>query len=449
MTNINSCTGQSANDFVVLKNDPKIITPKLCGGYELPGKMRHVYYPALNQIWIDAKSLSKKEQILILAHESMHVYTISLQPAQLLPLRAELLGFVDRPNQKCFDDIVETVCDGSFWGLTRLGIADIEEVIAEAKHPDLLAKLFELAKRLIKKQRSETGDEAQLKEAVLGLCLLLMHIVPHQARLGQKVLQQLLQFPILSTWQNRWQVYLYYYANLSKKLEQSRQLSKQITLVLPIDVHRCIADMIIFLSMALNAVYFRPVAVTAVFPTLLSLVTQGCFMLLPVIYLRKMDNNCTAEIRIVHNTSSRSKKTPNKAADLQLRMYAKFSEQGVICGAAPIFATLIEISERFAASSVPDRTAECFRDILHRLPSLLRKHISTSTTCEGCKRIFRGDIFCSAFEVIVDMSQENRRAMVDTARHYEVFLLGEAMNVIKDKCDLSDAPKPARRYRFL
>ena len=155
--------------------------------------------------------------MLAFAHEAMHAHTIILQPAQLTPLRAELLGYIDRPNEKCFDDIVETVCEASFLGRTRLGVDDIELMFSEAKYPEMLTMLFELAKRLAGRSPSHCEGTTRLKEAIMGLCLLLMHIAPHQAKLGQAIMQRLSRFPTPAAWQDQRQVFLYYYAELHKE----------------------------------------------------------------------------------------------------------------------------------------------------------------------------------------------------------------------------------------
>jgi hypothetical protein len=441
---------QSKTVLVPSGSGPAVVTPRLWGGYELPAiaGIRPVYHPALNQVWIERSSLPEAQLTLALAHEAVHAQSIGLQPAQLIPLRAELLGYVDRPNERCFDDIVETVCEASVWGLTRLGMKDIESMVSVAKYPDLFATLLELAKRLAAEGQGDGEDATRLKEAVMGLCLLLMHIVPYRPRLGPTILQRLGQFPILPSWQERYQVFLYYYAELQKEWEQNTQRQEQMTLVLPMEIHRGIDDMVLFLSAALQVVHSRSETFTAVFPTLLLLVTQATFVLLPIISLGKTGRRYGAKIQVVHSTS-KSRQAPNRALDLQRRIEAEAKDHGVVCSASPIFLALVEVSQRFASSNKPNRIPECFQAILQMLPHLLKRHLTSRANCERCKQIFQGDVFDSALATVMGMSRADYRAAVRAASNYQEFLLKDMPHIIQETWGLPELPQASRRYRFL
>jgi hypothetical protein len=431
-------------------SSPAVVTPRLWGAYELPAVagIRPVYHPALNQIWIERSALPEAQLTLALAHEAIHAQGIGLQPAQLIPLRAELLGYVDRPDERCFDDIVETVCEASVWGLTRLGMQDLESMVSAAKYPDLLAALLELAKRLAAAGQEDTQDVTRVKEAVMGLCLLLMHVVPYCPGLGPTILQRLGQFFIPPGWQERYQVFLYYYAELQRQWEQNTQLQEQMTLVLPMDIHRGVDDMVLFLSAALQVVHARPETVTAVLPTLLLLVTQATFVLLPVITLGKAGRRYGAKIQVVHSTS-KSRKAPNRALERQRRIQAEAKNQGIVCGASPIFLALVETSLTFASSNKPDRVPECFQAILRMLPHLLRRHLTSRANCERCRQIFQGDVFDAALTTVMSMSRANYHAAVRAASSYQEFLVKDMPHVIQETWGLPELPQVSRRYNFL
>ena len=427
-----------------------VVTPRLWGGYELPAiaGIRPVYHPALNQVWIERSSLPEAQLTVALAHEAIHAQSIGLQPAQLIPLRAELLGYVDRPNEECFDDIVETVCEASVWGLTRLGMKDIESMVSEAKYPDMFATLLELAKRLAAEDQRDEEDATRLKEAVMGLCLLLMHIVPYRPGLGLTILQRLRPSAIPLGWQERYQVFLYYYGELQKEWDRNAQLQEQMTLVLPTDIHRGVADMVLFLSAALRVVHARPETFTAVLPTLLLLVTQATFVLLPIISLGKAGRRYGAKIQVVHSTS-KSRKAPNRALERQRRIEAEARDQGIVCCASPIFLALVETSLTFASSNKPDRVPECFQAILRMLPHLLRRHLTSRANCERCRQIFQGDVFDAALTTVMSMSRANYHAAVRAASSYQEFLVKDMPHVIQETWGLPELPRASRRYGFL
>lgn len=432
------------------RSDQAVVTPRVWGGYELPAMagIRPVYHPALNQIWIEKSSLPQSQWTLALMHEAIHAQGIGLQPAQLIPLRAELLGYMDRPDARCFDDIVETVCEASIWGLTRLGLPDLESMVSMAKYPDLFTELLDLARGLAAADQGDAQDAARVKEAVMGLCLLLMHIVPYRPRFGPTILQRLRQCAFPPGWQERYQVFVHYYAELQRQWDQHTQLQEQMTLVLPADIHRGVDDMILFLSAVLRVVHAKPQTVTAVLPTLLLLVTQATFVLLPVLLLGKTGRRYGTRIQVVHSTS-KSRKTSNRALERQRKIEAEAKNQGIVCGASSIFLTLVEMSLTFASSSKPDRVPKCFQAILRMLPDLLKRHLTSKVNCERCRHIFRGEVFEAAMATVMGMSPADYRAAVQATSSYQEFLLKGMPHVIQETWGLPELPQASRRYKFL
>ena len=426
-----------------------VITPKLYGGYRLPAINRTltpVYFPAINQIWVN--SLPPEENIVALAHEGMHVCTISLQPAQLLPLRAELLRLRDRPEAIHFDDIVETVCEVNFWSETRLEISDIPFMIKEAKYPKFFEDVIEYAELIAKKAESNLTHEKALKEAISGLCLLLMHLIPHNPNSGRSLIKAIYDIPVLKNWQNRWQVLYSLYFQLEAKWGKSPDLKRQFSIVLPIDNHRCIVDMIIFLSAVLKVVNYNPGVITAVFPVILLLLSQASFMVLPVIHVSDVDKDCKAIVDLIHTTGK--SKVADVISHTQQKANLTIRKKGIQCGANPISIKLLNESGRFERSSSKNRTWKFVEHILNILPGLVETNIfKKKFNCSGCERIFEGEIFSSALNTIINMSDKTKLAVVDAAKAYDNFLLTDTMNIIEDTWDLKYKPVAIRNYRFI
>lgn len=432
------------------KKNVSVITPKLCGGYRMPTGSKNsiaLYHPAINQVWIFG-SIAEDELALIHAHESMHMCTTSLQPPQLLLLRAELLGFVDRPGINCFDEIVETVGEACFWAQTRLEIEDIPYMIQDAKYPDTFNAIIELGRRIASNAPEDLAEEKALKEAVVGLCILLMHIIPHHPDMGLELIQIIADLPLPKNCQNRWLIFQDLYLKLDGKWQKTNELKKLFTLALPIDSHRFVSDMVIFLFGALKVVHNKPEIITAVFPVLLSLLTQASFVLLPFIYIKKIKRKYEAEIKLVHSTS-KSNEEPFGAASLQQEAFIKSKEKGILCGAAPVFVSLINESNKYRISDAKDRTYKCFGYLLEILPDLLKAHILTENNCPGCCAVFQGDIFESAIETIINISEGTRQKMIQSAKEYDKFLTTGAMDIIQDARNLNSTPQAFRSYDFL
>jgi len=406
-----------------------------------------LYHPAINQIWISG-SVSEDDLALIHAHESMHMYTTSLQPSQLLLLRAELLGFVDRPGTDCFDEIIETVCEACFWAQTRLEIEDIPHMIQDAKHPDTFSALIELSQKIASNAPENSDKEKALKEAVVGVCLLLMHIIPHHPDMGLELIRIIAALPLQENHESRWRIFQDLYVQLNAKWQETNEFKELFTLVLPRDSHRFVSDMVIFLFGALKVVHHRPEIITAVFPVLLLLLTQASFVLLPFIYIRKIKRKYEAEIKLVHSTS-KSNEDPSQAASLQQEAMIKSKEKGILCGAAPVFVSLINESNKYRISDAKDRTYKCFGYLLEILPDLLKAHILTENNCPGCCAVFQGDIFESAIETIINISEGTRQKMIGSAKEYDKFLTTGAMDIIQDARNLNSTPQAFRSYDFL
>ncbi len=427
-----------------------VITPKLFGGYIMPTASKDLialYHPAINQVWISG-STSEEELSLIHAHESMHMYTTSLQPSQLLLLRAELIGSVDRPGIECFDEIVETVCEACFWAQTKLGIEDIPYIIQDAKYTDVFSALIELSQKIASNALGKSTKEKRLKEAVIGVCMLLMHIIPQRPHSGLELIRIIADLPLQEGHVNRWRIFQDLYMKLNAEWQKTNELKELFSLALPIDSHRLASDMVIFLLGALKVIHHKPDVITAVFPVLLSLLTQASFVLIPFIYLKEINGGYKAEIKIIHSTS-KSSEAPCKAASLQQNILIKSKEKGISCGAGHVFVSLINESNRYRISNAKDRTYKCFGYLLEILPDLLKTHIIPKNNCPGCCAVFQGEIFESAIETIINISEGTKQKVIRSAKEYDEFLATGTMDIIQDAWKLNSTPQAFRSYDFL
>lgn len=432
------------------KKNVSVITPKLCGGYRMSTgnkDLRAIYHPAINQIWISG-GISEDDLALIHAHESMHMYTTSLQPSQLLLLRAELLGRIDRPGTDCFDEIVETVGEACFWAQTRLAIEDISYMIQDAKYPETFSALIELSRKIASNAPQDIPKEKALKEAVVGVCTLLIHIIPHCPDMGLELIQIIIDLPVPKNCQNSWLIFQDLYKELNTKWQKENKLKKRFSLVLPKDSHRLVSDMAIFLFGALKIVHHRPEIITAVFPVLLLLLTQASFVLLPFIYIEKIKGKYTAKIKVIHSTQ-KSDEDLYEAISLHKEIMDRNKENGISCGAAPMFVSLINESNKYRILDAKDRTYKCFGHLLEILPDLLRTYILTKNNCPGCCAVFQGEIIESAIETLINISEGTRKKMIQSVKEYDKFLTTGAMDIIQDAWNLNSTPQASRSYDFL
>jgi hypothetical protein len=432
-----------------MNEDLPVITPLCCKGYRMPVENRAVeaeFQPAINQIWIKG-FLTNEESSLIHAHEAMHVYTTSLQPSQLLLLRAELLGYVDRPSTDCLVDIVETVCEACFWTQTKLGLEDIPYIIQDAEHSDVLSTLFEVSKNIIIANSVQVTENG-LKEVVAGICLLMMNIIPNHPSKGVEILNIIRKLPLPGTISNRWSIYYDLHRKLYQQWEQKKDYMDLFTLMLVIDAHRYVADMINFINAALRTVHLRPRTITAVFPVLLSLLTQASFVLLPFMYIKPKEEKYEVEIEIIHSTSD-SEAELRKTVSLQEEIIKNNEREGVECGAARVFLRLINEAQKYRISTGGNRTRECFSELLTLLPDLLSTHIKPKNNCPGCSMVFQGDVFVGALDAVSKLPNKPTQAIINEIDHYGHFLQTDAMKIIQRRFKLPSIPKAICKYEYL
>jgi len=428
-------------------NDLTIPT-MLSKGYRLPfgtsgENVDAIYCPAINQIWTLGRMTWDKIR-LVLSHEFIHAFTSSLQPPRLLPLNSVLCGQQKDPWVEYFEDVVETIAEVYFQVSMGSPLTSrVKAYCKRARYPAVYAELAELWKKTVAKASEELPKSIAMELAIRGLCMLLTHIVPRQPQTGLVIIRAIQDILLPDRWRTSQDIWGTLYRRLDKKIATDETLRNQFTLTMPAGAHRYIADMVFFVAAAISKVELDPDTVTAVFPTLLELITQESFAVLPVICVSQIDGAPRAEVRITH-TSYRSRRTADRVAFVQMK---ESVEMGEVCCTTPIFAVLINRSRQFRLSNSKDRTYKCFETMLGLLPGLLKASLQRKTNCPGCLLLHREEVFQAGCETIMAMTSKYKRAFVKAAEGYGRFLKTENMRLIQERWHL--LPRPIRCYRFL
>ena len=428
----------------------QIIAPGLWCGYRLPSAKRHLkptYYPAINQVWISG-SFSQRKIYSIISHELIHAFSASLQPPRLLPLNS-VLNQRGIPWTDHFEDIIETIAELCYSAHLSLPKVDkIRRYGERTRYPLIYEELVGIWMTTVDKASPELPKKVALEEALRGLCVLSMHIIPHRPQTGFAIFRAMKDISPPDNWLKSQDIWFTYYRELDKKINKTKILKKQFTLAMPVGEHRFIADTVFFIATVIERVLLEPDIVTAVFPTLLELLTQESFILLPVLLVEETHGKSRVHIKIIH-TTYRSRRTPDRAAFAREKEAAEMAKEGRYCCVTPIFVTIIRRSRQFRLSNNKDRSYKCFQAMLELLPNLLKEKKFTKSRCSGCILLGRDEQFQSACDTIINMSLKAKRALVKAAKDYERFLLIDTACAIQEEWELPEAPRPVCHYSFL
>ncbi|MHC4679498.1 MAG: hypothetical protein ACYTEK_12445 [Planctomycetota bacterium] len=428
----------------------QIVTPRFWGGFSCsmglhgsPAK----YHPAINQIWID-RGLGDDERQLASLHESLHAFTMCFQTPQMLALGAELIGAHHSiPAAKHFHDLVEMVCATYFLVHTGLEITPRYLIETDPRRHQLGAELIAIAEGLAEKAAPMISRDTAVREALAGLCTLIMHIVPYRKGFGSTVLRMIRSIAAPQYWEDQWQLFRYFYAEFQRiRLDSPRKL-RQFDLNQAIDVHRDMFDMVVNLARAVCAVPNRAVAVTAVFPTLLMLITMRCFRFVPIIYLSTAGGRGIASIHIDH-VSRRSLKHMRWAILRQQKNLEQSEQTRQPCHAAQWYITIAEKSRLFITSGAEGRSFSCFQSVLEVIPALMRQMIDAKRVCPQCEAVRRASVFLWAYNCLATMPRRIRAELIQAVGNYEPWLHAAAEELARDACESDEAPRVSVRYRF-
>jgi hypothetical protein len=409
---------------------------------------RPEYLPAMNQIWVPAPLL-QKQAMVVLSHEFIHIYTTSFQPSRLLPLNWVLTASGSKNRIKNFTDIVETVCDLHYWLKISLpDWTDIELYSDASSHPELYSELVKISAELAAKASKQITPAAALEQAATALCTLLMHIVPKRPNQGLTIVRTFRDISLPDNWNDTQQLLLSLWICLDKKRDLCKTLKKRFSLAPLVGVHRNIVLTIYFLATAIRTAQLQPHIVTAVFPSLLALLTLGSFVLLPVITLESTKGKYSTKIRVMH-TTSRTPRGRDDAAFDQQQAETEERKKGRCCAAVSLFAELTNASKPFRLSNENDRTSLCFETLLSKLPVLVEEHFLSEYNCSNCRLLFSEIPFKSACQTIMNITKDQKAAIAEAVRRYREFLETDAIYYMKKKWRLREVPRPVRAYKFL
>lgn len=424
---------------------------RLAEGYLLPaaadGQKRPIYCPSINQVWSFGK-FSGKDFYTVYSHEFIHVYMTSVQPPRLLLLN-EVLTNTKQNWSEIFKDIVETACELYFQVQTKApNMHHIKSYASYASFPEVYSKLIDLWKRTLGKADSTLPKEAAMEESIRGLSVFIMHIVPRHPNSGLNMLNIIQDIKPPRNWTKSQDIWVNFYREMDKILWSDKKLHDQFILAMPIGVHRYIADTIHFITLALKEAKKDTRIITAVFPTLLELLSQESFILLPVISVKKTKANYQAEINVIH-TTYRSPRVPDRLGRTQQKQYLELRRENKCCFCVPLFVSLIQKSKPFRLSNSHDRTYMCFEALLKHLPVLIEKNLTKTPSCSGCILLLEDNHFRRACNEILDASSSNLKILTEAARLYESFLYKYNMRLLQKHWRLQQMPHANKRYKFL
>jgi len=254
--------------------------------------------------------------------------------------------------------------------------------------------------------------------------------------------------PYPTEWTDQWQLFYHFYGAIYQRWKHSQGNSKQFCLAAPLDIHRDFLDMVIVFANAIYAVPLRNIAVTAVFPTLLQVLTLRAFRFAPIFHYSY--NSIQPQIKIdVAHVTRKSLKHMKDAMILQRKNLTALTQNGQFCSAAHVFLKLAETSYPFIVSTACDRSVVCFKSIIEVIPHLLKEHTNRKHTCEKCDYISKMPKFLWACSTILQKFADAKPMLLKAAISYEPWLEKGAMKIVKETWDLPVTPRSDRVYRYL
>jgi len=417
-------------------------------GYTLTSKGEDadaVFLPALNQIWA-LESADAGEMAALLAHELGHAGSVGLQPAMLHPLRNHLMGIEFRPSAREFRDIAESVL--AVLMPLHAGQLPTEEslLLIPKEYRALALGYLRLARKLA---RHPPGDGYErVGEALHAIVLLMLHIVPFARNQAAYVLKLLAKCRTPKPWIERYDLFLQLHRELAECCQRLPRARDSFLVTLPIDTHRAVGDMLMFLDGGLRAAAERREQLIGTIPTMLGVLTLGSLYVLPVITIRRTRQGYRARIGVTHSTS-RSEPPVAAALEVQARRLARSEAGGVPCQATALMIEILEQTKPFRTSKAPERMGKCLRSLLAFLPAAVTRAYQGTMVCEGCKATLGAPTVRGAAQHVMAMPPAERAAFLAAAGGYESWLQTTCMEWAQQRNELDDPLHAVRAYRYL
>lgn len=381
-----------------------------------------MYIPHMNQVVLVEQD-QPAQTIRILAHEFSHAHVHYMQPASLYPLRCHLSEEDVEPILSNYEDIVESLA-----GITlplvhdRISLTDIQGS-TEGRFGSLARGYLIAARRFSRTAASTVADPVM--EALHGVAILMTHVVPAKPGQAKQVLRMLKQLQLADSWSGRFDLFIKLYMAIAG----SPPHESSFVLAMPIDIHRDLGDMLIFLSGALNAAVDRPGRLIGSIPSLLNLWTFGSFNIVPVISIGREGPSYRFHVNVIHS-SSRAEARTNSIIDVQSNLFRQSRAAKAPCLATDLFVSILRSTTPFRISSRTTRLGECIEFLLDFMPARAKRLLKNPSRCPRCQRVFKDITIRGALSHVARMPSEHKSAMLEASSGYEEWLLTDCLKNI-------------------
>ena len=401
------------------------------------------FLPALGQIWI-LPDCPDKLFTQIQAHEVQHHNDCSLQPAQLLHLRHVLL---DRPLPEPyrFHDLMEA---SYVFGLTiAAGFGPNPRHFPPALAPTrrLAMRMAQEAMRLAKSASPAVNREVACTEAAHALLFLLHHVVPSKAGLGEMVLQEISCLMPVSGWHERSELWASLHVELQKRLGQTGSATP-FQLALPIDPHRSVGEMLVFLAHCLQQIPERRELVMKTLPAWVGVLSFGSIVCIPVIRMQREGNSYKAAVSILH-ADDKSETAVQKATRTQATLLSRWQHEGVDCTCTRYVVRLFMATQRYRLSTDRDRIRDFLSYVMGHLA--VADFLHSDYSCASCKAYLLAPTVREAAETIKLNLPDAKRWFVDTASLCETWLSSGCIDLFQKTHQLPGRIRVCKQIDFL
>ena len=401
------------------------------------------FLPALGQIWVFPDCPESLLE-LVLDHEKYHYNTCALQPSHLLPLRHALLCR-PLPEPDRFNDIMEA---SYVLGLTlAAGLPPAPEFFPPSTGaPRRLAERLALRAQSLATTAAPSLDSRQASiEAGKALLTLMHHVVPRKTGAGARIVGYIEKINPTEPWSDQWHLWQQLYRECHTRLMNSRKATP-FTLALPMDPHRLVPEMLIFLAHALAPIPERREAVLMTFPALVNVLTLASATLIPVIRLTGKGNERIAEISSIRG-DAHTERLVQAAAGVQSARQEGLHKRGIDCICTQFYADFLRDSAPLRLSQKPHLHVKLIECVIRNVKSAGFQ--SQKTTCRWCEETLKAPTVRQAIEAVDYLLPKEGRALVKGAEHYEKWLLSKGVKLMGRICGFKEPLEVRRSDQFL
>jgi hypothetical protein len=383
-----------------------------------------VYLPHWSQVWIDAEGV-RGDRHQVLTHELYHFFASSDQPAMLVPLQSFMTGRLDQNTFMRFEDIVEPLA------AIMVGVLDGQKLDAARirtstkEHASLVRQIYQIAMTL--SGSSQSALPARVNEAVRAVAFLLMHIFSYRPGNAEYVLQVLRRSRRWNQWSDRWDLFPQLYEVIHRNHQSSLRTQTRYHLAPPVDVHRSVGEQLVFMSGAMRIAEQQRERCVAAMPALLSVVSLGSFVILPIVTIDgTVRNRMRARINVVHSTR-RGERRIREILELQTALRASAVGRDSSCLATQYSVDVLEMFRPHRISNSVTRLGSAIAHALEQLPARVATLARAVGTCPGCRALLGDPAVGAACHHVSLMPRSQRRGLIDAATGYETWLRNKCL----------------------